>query len=595
MNIEWKEIFERSNFWGVTAAKECINRAKQEGISLITVRCANTPTGVLHIGNANDIIRAYFVAKCVELLGYKSRVVFTSDDRDPIRGFPSIICDKEGNLVKFDEKEKYEELYNGFPVYAIPDPFGCHSSWSEHFIAVYFNELKELGLFDGVNIEYYAPNVLYHSGKWEELVKHALRNRDKINEIYKELKEHLRDYPFSPICQKCGRIGTTIVTDYNPDTLEVTYKCEKRHLKKSTVNGCGYEGKTTIRFGKLDWYVEWVVDWVYFNTILEPMGKDHYTSSWKVSPKIAKEVFNYNPPIPLVYEFFTVNGKKMSGSKGNLWNITEFLKIMEPEILLYFYSKRPGVSRDIDLKNIHLLINEFDSLEERVFRTIDLIKTGELSTDSLDPKTVSERDLASYEELTIYYIVTNGKVTNKPVRVPYNFCAILGQLLLPESFLRDTHKKTAEILRNLENEEVSEITSKIEEVLTRTGHIDRKLGFLDTLKVLDRIRKAGYWSKKYAPEYLRISLCKEKVDITLNNEEKDILRNLVEYIKTLNKIDFEKSQTEIHLIIKEKTNPREFYKKLYKILLNKESGPKIVSLIAALGKEEIIGILEQYL
>jgi lysyl-tRNA synthetase class 1 len=592
----WKEIFERSNFWAVQVAKKGIERANRENIEIITVRCANTPTGVLHIGNANDVIRSCFIAKCIEVLGHKSRVVFTSDDRDPIRGFPPIICDKEGNLIEFKNKEEYEKLYDGFPVCAIPDPFGCHTSWSEHFISVYFNELQRLGLLNSVKFEYYSPNILYHSGKWIELTKRALESKDKINEIYKELKEHIRDYPFSTICQNCGRIGTTLVTEYNPETLEVSYKCEKRHLKKTTVNGCGYEGKTTIRFGKLDWYVEWALNWVYFQTIIEPMGKDHYTSSWKVSPKIAKEVFNYEAPIPVVYEFFTVNGKKMSGSKGNLWNITEFLKIIEPEVFLYFYTKRPGVARDIDLKNIHLLVNEFDALEEKVYRTIELIRSGELSIDSLDSKTVSERNLASYEELTVYYLVTHGKIENKkPLRVPYNFCAIIGQLLLPEKLLVNTHKPTIEILDSLDENLIKETISKIDEVLTRTGHLERNLGFLEALRVLDRVRKAGYWGRNYAPEYLRISLGEEKVNIELTEIEKDLLREIAEYIKTLDKIDFEEVQTKIHLIIKEKTSPKDFYKKLYKILINKDAGPKIVSLIAALGKEKVVEILEMYL
>jgi len=600
--INWRYIFENSDFWAVQVAKQGIQRAKEKKKETITVRCANTPTGVLHIGNANDVIRAYFIAKSIEILWYSVRVVFTSDDRDPVRGFPPIIADKEGNLVEFplDLRKEFEEKYDGFPVFAIPDPFKCHSSWSEHFLSIYFNELKQLGIVDNIRFEYYSPNVLYHTGEWEKLVKIALDKKEKIKEIYQEFKEHIREYPFSVICQRCGRIGTTHVINYNPETGEVKYICGGRHLKKKTVEGCGYEGITTIRFGKVDWYVEWALNWVYFDTDIEPMGKDHYTSSWLISPKIIREVFEKEEPIPVPYEFFTVNGKKMSGSKGNLWNITEFLKIVEPEVFLYFYTKKPLVERDIELSNIHLLVKEFDDLENKVYKTIEKIENGEITLEKLkNSKYVSENNLATLEDLVVYYLITHGNIREKkPIRIPYTFSAIIGQVLLPRALLNKTNKPLLILWEEgleISRENIEKSLNKIKEVLIRTKHIDKNIDEYEFYNIIDRIRKAGYWGMKYAPDYLKITINEKKENITLLENEKEVLRKIMELVENKEYMDIDILQTEIHNIIKEYTNPKEFYGKLYRILIGKEKGPKIGSLIAAIGKEKIIEILNKYI
>ena len=38
MNINWKKIFENSNFWAVTVAKQGIERAQKKNKNLITLK-----------------------------------------------------------------------------------------------------------------------------------------------------------------------------------------------------------------------------------------------------------------------------------------------------------------------------------------------------------------------------------------------------------------------------------------------------------------------------------------------------------------------------------------------------------------------------
>jgi len=575
-----KKIFEKSNFWSVQIAKEAIKRAEKKKKDLVVVRCAATPTGVLHIGNANELIRSYLIKISIEILGKKAKVIYTSDDRDPMRGFPLKIADKEKNLIEFKERNHYELHYDGFPVFAIPDPFKCHSSYSEHFVSLLFDELKSIGIDE---IEYYSPNILYYQDKnWQKLVKEAMNKREKINKILSELKEHIREYPFAVICENCGRIGSTNVLNYDPETEEIEYLCESRRLKKKTVEGCGYKGKTKIRNGKLDWYVEWALDWKYFDADVEPLSKEHYVSSWKVSPKISREVFNQEEPIPVLYELFTINGKKMSSSKGNIYNINFFLKILEPEVFVYYlYTKRPFVQREITLSRINQAVDEFDKLEEEVFNSLEKEK---LSQDEID-------------KIVNYYLSFFGKIPeNKPVRVNYSFLAVIGQLLLPKELINNTEIPLIKLDPNL-LERYDFVFSKIREILKRTGHIKKDLNNFEFYKIIDRARKASFWARNFAPSFLKIELNQKKEDLEFNNEEKEILNfilNVIEDLDKEEKINLDDLQTKIHKKISEKLDSREFYKKLYKILIGKEGGPKISSLIVA-KKEEIKKIIMGYL
>ena len=80
-----------------------------------------------------------------------------------------------------------------------------------------------------------------------------------------------------------------------------------------------------------------------------------------------RRVFEREPPIPFVYEFFLVNSAKMSASKGNVYIVQDMLKVMEPESFVYFYAKRPEKQRDLDLAHLSRMVEEFDEAERVYF------------------------------------------------------------------------------------------------------------------------------------------------------------------------------------------------------------------------------------
>ena len=114
---------------------------------------------------------------------------------------------------------------------------------------------------------------------------------------------------------------------------------------------------------------EWAARWSLFKVTCEPFGKEHATvgGSYDTSKIISKKIFDWEPPEPVVYEFFTLNGEKISSSKGNVITLADWLMIAEPETLKYFMYKRLQKQRDIDLKRIPNLADEYDEVEREFY------------------------------------------------------------------------------------------------------------------------------------------------------------------------------------------------------------------------------------
>ncbi|MBU0929858.1 MAG: lysine--tRNA ligase, partial [Nanoarchaeota archaeon] len=74
---------ETINFWADQLAKKVIERSKKENI-IPNIKCQQTPSGGKHIGNLNDVARAFFVYKSLIEQKQECTFVHTSDDRDPM-------------------------------------------------------------------------------------------------------------------------------------------------------------------------------------------------------------------------------------------------------------------------------------------------------------------------------------------------------------------------------------------------------------------------------------------------------------------------------------------------------------------------------
>jgi len=476
-------------------------------------------SGIPHIGNASDVIRGDCVRKAASLAGLDASLIWVSDDSDPFRKVPAGMEGLGG--------------YLGFPVEDIPDPGGCHMNFVDHF-AIPF--IEDLGRF-GVKPAVHSGTELYRSGAFSSEIKTAFARRAQIVGILNRFREEPLPQtwvPWTQICEKCGRISTTNVISVSG--TEIAYECSDKGVSGGEANGCGHKGRADALkgMGKFPWRVEWAAKWHRFKVTCEPFGKDHATAggSYETSSIISKDVFGWEPPVPVVYEFFTLNGDKISSSKGNVITLSDWLRIAEPEVLKYFMFKKLVKQRDINLRMLPNLVDEYDEAEKLFFK-----------------KQEGDRDLAEMYNLAQ---VGNAKYMN----VPYTLCAVLKQVASEE-----------------------ELGPKAEAMGYK--------GF-DGERLRNRVMLAGNWVMKYGPDYLKFTLLTEEGSEKAYSALDDLQRKGLKLV--LSEVGKNLEPEALHKSIYESARsiglpPPKLFEAIYRVLIGKEKGPKAASFMLGLGAD----------
>lgn len=343
--------------WLDRVAHRLVEREKRLGRSLdkIWTESGIAASGIPHIGNLSDPVRAYGVTLALRGLGYGSEMILFSDDMDGLRSVPAGF-----------PKELEEYLLR--PVSRIPDPYGCHHSYARHMISMM------TGVLDQIGIEYrlYNAHEVYGSGKLADIASEILRNSEKIGEAIKSLvgqEKFTAQLPYYPVCDSCGRIYTAKAIKFDEELGRVGYVCDDIVVKKRLHRGCGHEGWSDLRAGngKLPWKVEFAARWKLLDIRFEAYGKD-LIDSVKVNDWVSRHVLSYEPPLHIKYEhFIDVGGKKFSKSIGNVFTPSEWLKYGPPETLLLLMFKRSVGARMVSPKMIPKLYDEVEELEDIYF------------------------------------------------------------------------------------------------------------------------------------------------------------------------------------------------------------------------------------
>src|SRR6185312_6863624 len=113
----------------------------------------------------------------------------------------------------------------------------------------------------------------------------------------------------------------------------------------------------------------WPAKWKVYGVMVEGGGKDHSTKggSRDVGNHIAREVYRYEPPFDIPYEFFLVGGKKMSSSKGRGSSAKDIAALVPPKILrLALLGKdiNQAINFDPEGDTIPVLYDQYDKLAE---------------------------------------------------------------------------------------------------------------------------------------------------------------------------------------------------------------------------------------
>ena len=533
--------------WSEEIADKIISRNpdKEEYVCAAGV----SPSGSVHIGNFRDFATPLFVVKALQKKGKKAKLIVSWDDYDRCRKIPANV-----QAVVGSDYDKYI----GCPYVDIPDPWGCHESYAAHFEEEFLKGIEPFG----IELDCRFQAQMYRSGKYTKDIIESLQKRGEIFEILdsfktkdtskseEELKaEHDAEkaayYPVSIFCPECKTDFTTI-TSLSDDCTEAEYTCR-----------CGHKGHFNFleNFNcKLGWKIDWPMRWRYEQVDFEPGGKDHAapTGSYNNSKVISKKIFNHEAPLFQGYEFIGIKGMtgKMSSSSGLNLTPETLLKLYQPEVLLWLYAKTdPTKAFDICFDDgILRQYFEFDKMLNDVREG----KANELSADIIYNCSVKGREIAT---VPMALLVQLGSVVN--FNVPM-----------------------------------------LETVFEKIGMPYREADFAD------RLDRAKFWLEQCAPD--QVNKLREtrnwEVYNTLNDEEKKTIELLHAYIAK-GGYNLDELNAELYAIPKTvygtdmpekelKGIQGAFFKTVYKLLIDKEKGPRLYLFLFAIDPEKYVRLLD---
>jgi len=330
-------------FWADEIAMQAI-QAHPENIVCTGI----TPSGQIHIGNMREVLSGDAVYRSILARGGKARLIYLGDTYDALR-----------HVYPFLDEKTYAPMV-GKPLSDIPCPCGKHESYAAHFLEPFLAAIKELGL----DVEVKLAHEMYNTGEYTDVIFTALEKRDEIARILHEVtgKEIESDWsPVNPKCEACGRITKARVTAWNRESHSVDYTCE-----------CGHIGTADAARGgaKLTWRVDWPARWKILGVTVEPFGKDHASrgGSYDTGISITKDIYGYQAPVPIVYEWISLKGKgDMSSSKGNVISIADMVEVVPPDVLRYMIFRtqpKKALTFDPGLPML-TLIDELDDPESK--------------------------------------------------------------------------------------------------------------------------------------------------------------------------------------------------------------------------------------
>ena len=310
------------------------------------------------MGNLREVFTTHLVAEALRRRGREVVHLHSWDDYDRFRKVPAGV-------------DPSFERYVGMPLAAIPDPTGGSGSYAEHFM----DELRASLDVLGIQMTEVRQSERYPSGVYNAAIRRAMDERGLVFDTLagqqtpgrheRPLEQRRREYyPFKPYCPVCGTDNTR-VTGYSDDTVH--YECR-----------CGHSGEMSLAdgatiSGKLVWKVDWPMRWAHEGVAFEPAGEDHHapTGSFTVGRTLVSELYGGQAPDSVVYSFVSLAGVggKMSGSVGGAAIPATALDVIEPAIVRWLYVRRlPSQSFAIDLspRAIQRLYDEWDRLESRV-------------------------------------------------------------------------------------------------------------------------------------------------------------------------------------------------------------------------------------
>lgn len=448
------------------AAEEVVKRFPNE--DKYVVEAGVTPSGKIHLGNFIDMVVADAVLRALRDMGYDAEGYLVVDSMDPFRQPPSFAP---------DEFKRDAASYIGRPFESLPDPWGCHSNYAEHFV----KPVEESFEAYGVALKVRWARDVHKDERYLRYLIRVLRERESVRKVLNDVRRragHSTLYPegwipYRPLCSSCGRIDEAVKPLEVLEGVKVKYMC----------TACGHEGVADVQRGegKPPWRIDWPLRWLALNVHFEPLGKDHMASGsgYDTGCALVRALFEREPPVPVFYDFVywveSRDGRKVymkfSKRRGVGLGVDEWLRYAPPEVLRFQILKRDvdDIYEEalshwyFDFRQIPSYVEEFDRLEESYFEGGGSGLVGELYRLSL-PQSPPPR---------------------KPRRVPYY------QLVRVAAWMTDVEDGLAMLkkqgkLRDMEEWEIAEVRRRL--VMARNWL--REVGYTAVLQNVDQALKA---------------------------------------------------------------------------------------------------------
>ena len=294
--------------------------------------------------------------------------------------------------------------------------------------------------------------------------------------------------------------------------------------------------------------------WRHEGVDFEPGGKDHAapTGSYSNSKIVSKRIFDFEAPLFQGYEFIGIKGMtgKMSSSSGLNLTPDTLLKLYQPEVILWLYAKTdPTKAFDFCFDDgILRQYFEFDKMltDVRNGTATDAVR------EIMDLCRVGDREL---ETVPMSLIVQLGSIVNFNVPMLETVFEKIGTPYKAEQFA-------------------------------------------------DRLDRAKFWLEQCAPDQVNRLRTTRNFEVysALSEKEQEAVAALHAYIAkggyTLDELNAELYAIPKRVFGTEMTDKElkalqgSFFRTVYKLLIDKEKGPRLYLFLYAIESEKYVGLLD---
>jgi lysyl-tRNA synthetase class 1 len=422
------------------------------------------------------------------------------------------------------------QKYFGMPLADVPSPDGKATSWADYYFKDFAKSAKRLGM----DMEIMRSHKKYRTGFFVPAIEKVLERIDKAREIITTVSGRKLEENWSPVQVR--------EDNYLKNRRFLSIDTKRKAILYEDNNGAEQELSYARGEVKLYWRLDWPARWWLLGVDIEPFGRDHATKggSYDTGVELMKKVYGDKPPIPVPFNFINRTGqtKKMSKSTGDTLAISDMLEILPPEVLRFFilrYSPDKLLFFD-ETDGVIKLIDDFASLLAKENKTKDEEQLVRISMGNIPQTTVSN--------------------------IPFSHLVASYQ-----AALKDTDK-TLEIIRRTEHQETVDAQDET---------IKKELNFIDN------------WLKNWAPDDVKFELA-PKPPAVLSEKEREYLLALARKIEASPAdADGEWFHKAIYDFM-EPTGlaPKALFTTIYKVLIDKESGPRAGWFLSILPRDWLI-------